>query len=87
MNVPKNEVLDLNITIDQAFQYCLSCGVLVPPQQKVTPELLQQELAKRLTGASAILTPLQTRPIADSPGKESPTPENPSSASDGVTEP
>ncbi len=87
MNVPKNEVLDLNITIDQAFQYCLSCGVLVPPQQKVTPELLQQELAKRLTGASAKPTPLQTRSTANSPGEESPTRKNPSSASDGVTEP
>lgn len=48
INVPRREILDLNITVDQAFQYCLSCGVLVPPQQKVTPELLQQELAKRL---------------------------------------
>ena len=52
INVPRSEVLDLNITVDQAFQYCLSCGVLVPPQQKVTPELLQQELTKRLAGAA-----------------------------------
>ncbi len=51
INVPRSEVLDLNITVEQAFQYCLSCGVLVPPQQQVTPELLQQELARRLAGA------------------------------------
>jgi len=50
VSVPRSEILDLNITIDQAFQYCLSCGVLVPPQQKITPELLQQELARRLAG-------------------------------------
>jgi uncharacterized membrane protein len=49
MSVPRRDVMDLNITIDQAFQFCVSCGVLVPPHQQVTPELLQQELAKRLT--------------------------------------
>jgi len=47
IHVARSEILDLNITIDQAFQYCLSCGVLVPSHQKVTPELLQEELAKR----------------------------------------
>ncbi|MCH7988718.1 MAG: DUF502 domain-containing protein [Planctomycetes bacterium] len=50
VNVPRSEVIDLNITIDQAFQYCLSCGVLIPEQQKVSQELLQKELARRLTG-------------------------------------
>ena len=49
MNVPKKEVLDLDITIDQAFQYCLSCGVLVPPNQSANPELLQQEVTRRLS--------------------------------------
>lgn len=51
ISVPRREVLDLNITIDQAFQFCLSCGVLVPPEQRVTPESLQQELAERLNGS------------------------------------
>ncbi len=50
MSIPKSEVVDLNITVDQAFQFCLSCGVLVPPQQKVTDELLREELGKRLLG-------------------------------------
>lgn len=50
MSVPKSEIVDLNITVDQAFQFCLSCGVLVPPQQKVTDELLREELGKRLLG-------------------------------------
>lgn len=36
--VPKSECIELNLTVDQAFQYCLSCGVLVPPQQKISPE-------------------------------------------------
>ena len=49
MSVPRSDVMDLDITIDQAFQFTVSCGVLVPEQQHVTPELLQQEIAKRLS--------------------------------------
>lgn len=48
MSVPRSQVLDLNITVDQAFQFCISCGVLVPPNQKVTPQLLQERLQRRL---------------------------------------
>ena len=32
--VRKSEVLDLNMTVDQAIQYIVSCGVVVPPQQQ-----------------------------------------------------
>ncbi|MFH1300984.1 MAG: DUF502 domain-containing protein, partial [Planctomycetota bacterium] len=56
MSVPKSEIVDLNITVDQAFQFCLSCGVLVPPQQRVTDELLREELGKRLLGAGLFPT-------------------------------
>ena len=31
--VQKNEALDLNITLDQAIQFVMSCGVVLPPQQ------------------------------------------------------
>ena len=32
--VPKSETIDLNITMDQAIQFCVSCGVVIPtPQQ------------------------------------------------------
>ena len=48
VNIPRSEVVDLDVTIDQAFQYCLSCGVLVPENQKVTPEILNQALAGRI---------------------------------------
>ncbi len=41
VTVKKSEVVDLNITIDQAFQFIVSCGVVVPPQQ------LQQVLAAK----------------------------------------
>lgn len=48
MCVPRSAILDLDITVDQAFQFCISCGVLVPGHQRVTPEVLQRELARRL---------------------------------------
>lgn len=53
INVPRSAIRDLDMTVDQAFQFCISCGVLVPPQQQVTPELLKRELARRLTGETA----------------------------------
>lgn len=40
VTVRKSETVDLNITIDQAFQFIISCGVVVPPQQ------LQQMLSQ-----------------------------------------
>jgi len=33
ITVRKSETVDLNITIDQAFQFIVSCGVVVPPRQ------------------------------------------------------
>lgn len=33
ISVPKSETIDLNITIDQAIQFCVSCGVVVPDHQ------------------------------------------------------
>lgn len=33
ITVPKSETVDLDITIDQAIQYCVSCGVVVPDHQ------------------------------------------------------
>ena len=47
MSIPRSQLLDLNISVDQAMQFCVSCGVLVPPEQKVTPQLLREHLAKR----------------------------------------
>jgi len=33
MLVPKSEVLDVDITVEQAVEYIVSCGVVLPPQQ------------------------------------------------------
>ena len=60
VTVPKSSIIDLNMTLDQAFQYFLSCGVLVPEHQRSTPELLHRELARRLAntfGAPGALGP------------------------------
>jgi uncharacterized membrane protein len=33
VTVKKRETIDLNISIDQAIQFIVSCGVVVPPDQ------------------------------------------------------
>lgn len=33
VTVRKSETIDLNMTVDQALQFIVSCGVVVPPQQ------------------------------------------------------
>lgn len=54
VSVPRSRVHDLNLTMDQAFQFCLSCGVLVPPQQRHTPEILARVLARRLVQRNGV---------------------------------
>lgn len=34
ISVPKSETIDLDITMDQAIQWCVSCGVVVPNHQQ-----------------------------------------------------
>jgi uncharacterized membrane protein len=70
VSVPKSAIIDLNITLEQAFQYYLSCGVLVPEHQRATPELLHRELTKRLSGAFGPGTALG-KPPAFSPASRS----------------
>lgn len=47
ITVRKSETIDVNITVDQAFQFCLSCGVVVPSSQQA-PE---DEVKKIIQGA------------------------------------
>ncbi len=63
VTVKKSEAIDLNLTIDEAIQFIVSCGVVVPPQQRpaklvgavaksdVTPPAIT--LGKETTGPSA----------------------------------
>jgi uncharacterized membrane protein len=45
VTVRKSETIDLNITIDQAFQFIVSCGVVVPSQQ-ISQALAEHEGAQ-----------------------------------------
>jgi uncharacterized membrane protein len=35
VTVKKSEAIDLNLTVDEAIQFIVSCGVVVPPQQRI----------------------------------------------------
>ena len=48
VTVKKSETVDLNITIDQAFQFIVSCGVVVPTQQ------IAEALAERDRALSSV---------------------------------
>jgi uncharacterized membrane protein len=52
--VKRSETIDLNITMEQALQYIVSCGVVLPPQQ------LHQSLALRHKPAYPELPPATT---------------------------
>jgi uncharacterized membrane protein len=53
ITVPRKEIIELDLTIDQAFQFCLSCGVLVPPHQKANAELLNKQATQLLAASAA----------------------------------
>jgi uncharacterized membrane protein len=53
ITVPRKEVIELDLTIDQAFQFCLSCGVLVPPHQKANAEILSKQARQLLETSPA----------------------------------
>jgi len=53
VTVKKSETVDLNITIDQAFQFIVSCGVVVPTQQ-IVEALAERD---RTLGSTSALAP------------------------------
>ncbi|MEN1678673.1 MAG: DUF502 domain-containing protein [Planctomycetota bacterium] len=67
LTVKKSEAVDLNITIEQAFQFFVSCGVVVPPQQitrAVAERAKQGRSGESFAGAVATPT-LAARDAAD----------------------
>lgn len=52
VNCLKSEVLDLNITIDQALQFTISCGVVIPPHQLTSLLGSKQREMERLAAAA-----------------------------------
>lgn len=49
MNVKQSELLDLNMSLDQAIQYIMSCGVIVPQPTPVSPASLKNGVAEPTT--------------------------------------
>ena len=47
ITIPKSETIDLNISIDQAIQYCVSCGVVVPEHQSARSSI-EGEVRRRM---------------------------------------
>jgi uncharacterized membrane protein len=47
--VPRSTAIDLNMTVDQAVQFIVSCGVLTPPHQRVTSQQLALDAQKKVS--------------------------------------
>jgi uncharacterized membrane protein len=66
ITVRKSETIDLNMTLDQALQFIISCGVVVPPQQTSRRESLtlvpSGNGAKLVAPAAALPQPEQATP-------------------------
>ena len=73
VSIPKSEVIDLDITVEQAMQFCISCGVLTPSHQKMTATqfkeyveqgLIRANLSQAATFPSLASGHLKTVPMA-----------------------
>ncbi|MEW4453113.1 DUF502 domain-containing protein [Bremerella sp. JC817] len=48
INAKKSETIELNITLDQAFQFIVSCGVVVPSHQQTSVSPVAGQIQSRL---------------------------------------
>ena len=57
--VPKSETIELDITIDQAVQFIVSCGVVVPPHQQWTTsgDRLKSEIEQQMRDSGKLAKP------------------------------
>ena len=67
ITVPKRETIELNITMDQAIQFCVSCGVVIPHSQ-LTKSALEAQVQRKLTGDDSQVSDSQ---ISDSQANDS----------------
>ena len=65
ITVRKSETIDLNMTVDQAFQFIVSCGVVVPPQQLF--ERSHTPLPRTVDAGHVALRPAPTATATDNP--------------------
>jgi uncharacterized membrane protein len=66
VTIRKSEAIDLNLTIDEAIQFVVSCGVVIPPHQRPEPTIEVQ--AK---------TGIKTPNLLNTEGAGGPTPQAP----------
>ena len=62
--VPASEVVDLNMTVDQALEFLVSCGVVIPPEQ--LPQAAQGRSTSRETKESTATAGEPAAPAASS---------------------
>lgn len=69
VTVRRSETIDIDMTIDEAIQFVVSCGVVVPPHQRVAGavESDQRPKGKLVDGAVVLPTPA----TSDAPGDPS----------------
>lgn len=73
--VPKSETIELNLSIDQAIQYCVSCGVVVPDHQS-SQSAVEGEVRRRTGQPSASFS---KPPLTGIPSQDDVTPDETSS--------
>ncbi|MCA9221315.1 MAG: hypothetical protein KDA71_13370 [Planctomycetales bacterium] len=54
ITVRRSEAIDLNITIDQAIQFIVSCGVVVPAHQQQKNNRVAAEIAAAVSQRAAL---------------------------------
>ncbi len=59
--VPASEVVDLNMTVDQALEFLVSCGVVIPPEQ--LPQQAQGHSAARPATGTELTPTAQAAPL------------------------
>ena len=65
ISVPKSETIDLDLTIDQAIQFCVSCGVVVPDHQSAKSSI-EGEVRRQSSAATTPSIHNKTPPESDS---------------------
>ncbi|MEM6655853.1 MAG: DUF502 domain-containing protein [Planctomycetota bacterium] len=64
MTVKKSETVDLDLSIDQAFQFIVSCGVVVPPQQLTKAVRAKQAAAEPAASRGDLPPAIESQPLA-----------------------
>ena len=86
VTVLKSETVDLNMTVDQALEYLVSCGVVVPPHQlqtALTASAGDDQVASDAAGVESTSQPEPPVPEPPVPKPPVPKPPVPESSAEG----